>query len=290
MLRSLYSGISGLRAHQTMMDVTGNNISNVNTVGYKAAATLFQDTMSQTVATGGKPQVDAALVPVRGGINAAQIGLGVKLADIATNFRQGSQQPTGVGTDLMIQGDGFFVLDEAGQTLYTRSGGFHFDSDQNLVAPNGAFVMGYAAGVVPAPGVALVPMTLNPASAVPAVTTEKMTSYTISPTGEIIGQFDDDTPRSFGQIATATFVNPNGLEKAGNSTYRSNAAVTGAADLGAAGTGGRGPMTSGSLEMSNVDLAQEFTNLIVAQRGFQANSRVITTSDELLQELVNLKR
>ena len=252
MLRSLYSGISGLRAHQTMMDVTGNNISNVNTVGYKAAATLFQDTMSQTVATGGRPQP-----PDRGGVNAAQIGLGVKLADIATNFRQGSQQPTGVGTDLMIQGDGFFVLEEGGQTPFTRSGGFHFDSAQNLVAPNGAYVMGYDAGVVPAPGAPLVPMTLVPSAGVlPALLgTEKMTSYTISSTGEIIGQFDDDQPRVLGQIATATFVNPNGLEKAGNSTYRSNATITGPADVGAAGTGSRGPMTSGSLEMSNVDLA-----------------------------------
>ena len=321
MLRSLYSGISGLRAHQTMMDVTGNNISNVNTAGYKAAATLFQDTLSQTVATGGRPQT-----PDRGGVNAAQIGLGVKLADIATNFRQGTQQPTGVGTDLMIQGDGFFIVQESGQTLYTRSGGFHFDSDKNLVAPNGAYVMGYAPKA--GGGVdtnTLVSMTLNAdpadlepttvgampgtpaiaavvddpatpadetAAAVPAgpPTDAVMTSYAISSTGEIIGQFNDNKSRVLGQIVTATFVNPNGLEKAGNSTYRSNATITGTADVGAAGTGGRGPMTSGSLEMSNVDLAQEFTNLIVAQRGFQANSRVITTSDELLQELVNLKR
>jgi flagellar hook protein FlgE len=287
MLRSLYSGISGLRAHQTMMDVTGNNISNVNTVGYKTAQTIFQDTLSQLVAPAGRPQP-----PDRGGINAAQIGLGVKLGDITTNFRQGSTQMTGRGTDVMINSDGFFVVQEAGQTLYTRSGGFKFDADQNLVTPNGAYVMGYdvTAGV-PDTTLPLVPMTLVPSAGVdPPIGAATMVSYTISATGEIIGTFDDDENRTLGQIAMATFTNPGGLEKAGNSNYRSDAGVTGVAEVGQAGTGQRGTMTSGALEMSNVDLAQEFTNLIVAQRGFQANSRVITTSDELLQELVNLKR
>ena len=294
MLRSLYSGISGLRAHQTMMDVTGNNISNVNTAGYKTAATLFHDTMSQVVAPAGRPQV-----PDRGGVNAAQIGLGVKLADIATNFRQGVQQTTGVGTDVMINGDGFFILNEAGQTLYTRSGGFKFDANGDLVNPNGAFVQGYApdpagpAGAV-LPGLVNLTRTHAPAALFPPVLVTVpptvMTAYSISSTGEIVGVFSDDQPRTLGQIATATFNNPNGLEKAGNSNYRSNPGVSGPPVVGAAGTGERGTVASGSLEMSNVDLAQEFTNLIVAQRGFQANSRIITTSDELLQELVNLKR
>jgi len=301
MLRSLYSGISGLRTHQTMMDVTGNNISNVNTVGYKTAQTVFQDTLSQLVAPSGGPQTDALGAPIRGGINAAQIGLGVKLADITTNFRQGSTQMTGRGEDVMINGDGFFLVKEPNETLYTRSGGFKFDANQNLVTSTGAFVMGYdvTAGV-PDTTLPLVPMTLVPSAGVtptlvgaipgPPVSDAVMTSYTISPAGEIIGAFSDEQNRVLGQIAMATFTNPGGLEKAGNSNYRANPTVSGVANTGAAGSGGRGTMTSGALEMSNVDLAQEFTNLIVAQRGFQANSRVITTSDELLQELVNLKR
>jgi flagellar hook protein FlgE len=310
MLRSLYSGISGLRAHQTMMDVTGNNISNVNTVGFKTAQTIFQDTLSQLVATAGKPQeaVPATVPPtfIRGGINAAQIGLGVKLADITNNFRQGAAQMTGNGTDVMINADGFFVVQEVGQTLYTRSGAFKFDANGDLVTPTGAFVLGYEANpaggvtgpsVPPAAPTPLVKMSLTPDPALlfppfPAAPapTPQLTSYSISSTGEIIGAFSDDEKRTLGQIAMATFANPGGLEKAGNSMYRADPGVTGPADEGLAGTGQRGTMTSGALEMSNVDLAQEFTNLIVAQRGFQANARVITTSDELLQELVNLKR
>jgi flagellar hook protein FlgE len=114
-------------------------------------------------------------------------------------------------------------------------------------------------------------------------------SFTISADGTLIGVFSNGLKQPLGQIAMATFNNPPGLEKIGDSQYRSTV-NSGAAQLGVAGSGGRGALLSGSLEMSNVDLAQEFTNLIIAQRGFQANSKVISTSDELLQELVNLKR
>ena len=109
MLRSLYSGISGLRSHQTMLDVTGNNIANVNTTAFKSSATQFQDTLSQMTQGAGAPQ--AAL----GGTNPAQIGLGVQVAGISTNFAQGSAQSTGRGTDMMISGDGFFVVESGGE-------------------------------------------------------------------------------------------------------------------------------------------------------------------------------
>src|SRR5688572_17780303 len=113
MLRSLFSGISGLRVNQTMLDVTGNNIANANTVGFKASTTVFQDTLSQMLsgATG-----EGA---VRGGINPLQVGLGVQLAATSTNFSQGSAQTTGRTTDLMIQGDGFFVIENATEQLFT---------------------------------------------------------------------------------------------------------------------------------------------------------------------------
>ncbi|WP_113990597.1 flagellar hook-basal body complex protein, partial [Arthrobacter sp. Hiyo1] len=118
MLRSLYSGISGLRAHQAMLDVTGNNIANVNTAGFKASSTQFQDTLSQMTQGAGAPQAET------GGTNPAQIGLGVRVAGVSTNFSQGSSQNTGRATDMMISGDGFFITSKAGQQLYTRAGAF----------------------------------------------------------------------------------------------------------------------------------------------------------------------
>src|SRR5256885_36277 len=139
MLRSLFSGISGLRAHQQMMDVTGNNISNINTTGYKASQTTFQDTLSQLVRAAGAPQAG------NGGTNPAQVGLGVRLGGIENNFSQGAAQTTGRNTDLMIQGDGFFVVQNAGQQLFTRNGSFSFDTTGSLVTSDGGVVQGWTA-------------------------------------------------------------------------------------------------------------------------------------------------
>src|SRR5262245_34276904 len=127
MLRSLFSGISGLRAHQNMMDVTGNNIANVNSVGFKTSQTVFEDTLSQTMRAAGAPQ------PGQGGTNPAQVGLGVRLAGVTTNFAQGSAQNTGRATDLMISGDGFFVVKSANEQLFTRAGSFNFDANGKLL-------------------------------------------------------------------------------------------------------------------------------------------------------------
>jgi flagellar hook protein FlgE len=398
MLRSLFSGISGLRAHQQMMDVTGNNIANVNTTGYKSSQTVFQDTLSQMVNAAGAPQNQA------GGTNPAQVGLGVRLASINANFGQGAAQTTGKSSDMMIQGDGFFVVKSGGEALYTRAGSFTFDANGSLTTPNGQIVQGWSAdgggnvntagapGDIKLPiGISLAPeettrFTLtgnlsfeapqntavapartpgsfkvipipvidqNGASDILEVTLTKtgpnqwaattpagnpavpitftngkpntntitidgysvditdvtyysgntearvsasdgaaagiLSSYTVSNTGQIVGVFSNGLKQTLGQLALANFNNVNGLEKIGDSMFRSTV-NSGLAQVGAAGSAGLGLITSGALEMSNVDLAQEFTNLVIAQRGFQANSRIITTSDEILQELVNLKR
>jgi flagellar hook protein FlgE len=396
MLRSLFSGISGLRAHQQMMDVTGNNIANVNTTGYKASQAVFQDTLSQMVNAAGAPQNGG------GGTNPAQVGLGVRLASLNANFGQGAAQTTGKSSDMMIQGDGFFVVKNGGEELFTRAGSFTFDANGSLTTPNGQIVQGWSAvnGVVNtagAPGniqlpigVSIAPTVtqnitftgnfsneaaigdvqqipvkvydVNGAATSLAVTFTKtasdtwtmslpdgstadlvfvngravgtpdpltgldtgkisaggytfdihdctqysgqtearvsnsdgtaagiLSSYTVSNTGQIVGVFSNGLKQTLGQLALANFNNVNGLEKVGDSTFRSTV-NSGLPQVGAAGSGGLGLIASGALEMSNVDLAQEFTNLVIAQRGFQANSRVITTSDEILQELVNLKR
>jgi flagellar hook protein FlgE len=285
MLRSLFAGISGLRVNQTALDVTGNNIANANTAGFKASQIVFQDTLSQMLTGATAPANNAA---GRGGTNPMQVGLGVQVGGIGTNFGQGSAQMTNRPTDLMIQGDGFFVVERNGGNLYTRAGAFNFDAAGNLVTVDGDKVQGWSGNADPAT-TPPEPFNITTAStqANPGGT---LLSYSIGTDGTVTGVFDNqDQPVTLGSIALANFVNPQGLEKAGDSLYRETA-NSGQADIGTAGEGGRGTLVGGAVEMSNVDLAQEFTNLIIAQRGFQASSRVITTSDQVLEELVNIKR
>jgi flagellar hook protein FlgE len=417
MLRSLFTAVSGLRAHQAMMDVVGNNIANVNTAGYKSSQSVFEDTLSQVMRTSGGPQ------GLNGGINPAQVGLGVKVGGISTNFGQGATQVTGRATDVALQGDGFFILKKDGQSLYSRAGAFDFDARGDLVNPEGALVQGWGAtkgvvntnapvGAIKLPIGQTVPprqttqvtvggnlfgnaavgaasvssidiydtqgtplqatmtytktgpdawtldvtvpdagtgaavnvgtatlawdLTSQSFMATPAVPTLSqglltgagynfggdvsvtlgtptrpltqyaatdtvgtvsqdgadmgiLQSFSLAPDGQLIGIFSNGVRETLGQVAVSSFDNPSGLEKVGGSLYRGTA-NSGVASVGVAGVGGRGTMASGSLEMSNVDLAQEFTNLIIAQRGFQANSKIVSVSDELLQDLVNLKR
>ncbi|HEY7135157.1 MAG TPA: flagellar hook protein FlgE [Acidimicrobiia bacterium] len=497
MLRSMFSGVSGLRSSQTLMDVIGNDIANVNTAGYKSSSVVFQDLLSQLIAGAGAPS------STLGGTNPAQIGLGVKVGSITTNFAQGASQLTGRSTDLSIQGDGFFAVREGTQTLYTRLGSFSFDANGSLVTPDGGIVQGWLnqngvtntngpttdirmplgqtlpptetnnvtlGGNLPADaanGTALtssitvydtqgkaVPITFtftkaaartvldgattngsttltsatanftaadvgkaitgagipagttiasvtngttvvlsaaatatatgvqtaidtsgnvwdvsatapnanpalpavslygqlpslvfnpntglptNQAIGLPPVTFNaalnaslgtnfiapvsvgvgaagqpdalvqfagansfaalsqdgtsigSLQSFSISNDGVITGVFSNGKSQPLGQVALASFNNPAGLEKAGDSMYRVTS-DSGLPQIGTASSGGRGSISAGTLEMSNVDLAQEFTELIVAQRGFQANAKVITTSDQMLQDLVNLKQ
>ncbi|MDI6812869.1 MAG: flagellar hook-basal body complex protein [Desulfitobacteriaceae bacterium] len=299
MMRSLYSAISGLKNHQIKMDVIGNNIANVNTTGFKRSRVSFGTMLSQTVKGASTP--DTATPATYGGTNPTQIGLGATLGSIDQIMSQGSAQSTGKNTDLMIQGSGFFVLKNSGNTVYTRAGGFGFDSDGNMVDPaTGALVQGYIYDATQAdatwsPG----PVTLgnikfklgDPSLVTP---TSLLTSYSIDQNGIITGVYTDpstgtSTTNKIAQIPVANFANDSGLQNIGSNFYtQTNNSGTGA--IGAAGTNGRGTLIPGALEMSNVDLSQEFTDMIVTQRGFQANSRVITVSDTLLQELIDLKR
>jgi flagellar hook protein FlgE len=503
MMRSMFAGVSGLKTHQTRMDVIGNNIANVNTVGYKAARVTFKDMLYQ--------QLSGATAPTdtRGGTNPQQIGLGVTLGSIDVRHTQGNTQATGYITDLAIEGDGFFVLAQGDQRVYTRAGAFGLDNgtDGNLVSLiTGARVLGYKADMdgkidlnapiqtlhistsetirprattrvsfagnldvrysdpesisrsvqvfdsrgkehtinviidrVPgsnqwdwraewvlessqfsrsedlavemnreyvvvddgAGGFQLVDVddntkiiarstegrlwtlvdpsgqdtnqsiefetaltegftvraagdstqiklvgnlalaeqgsiyfnadgsfnravsnapdgsmaiSLNPELADPMAIELDFSSFTqfadtmtarflhqngyangtlesfsMDQNGRIVGSFSNGLTRNLGQIALARFANTGGLERVG-STMFVESANSGNPQIGAAGLPGYGSISPSSLEMSNVDLSEEFTDLIITQRGFQANSRVITSSDEMLQELVNLKR
>ncbi|HET6151976.1 MAG TPA: flagellar hook-basal body complex protein [Marmoricola sp.] len=283
MLRSLFAGISGLRVNQTMLDVTGNNIANANTTGFKSSSTVFQDTLSQML-TG-----SSAANANKGGTNPIQIGLGVQLAATNANFTQGSTQTTGNPTDMMIQGDGFFVTKQGNEDLYTRAGAFTFDNTGTLVTPTGNRVQGYALDATGAPTGGLVDVTLDTSNLTPPVPAGvNLTSYNIGADGKLRGVFDDGVQRDMAQIAIADFNNPMGLEKVGDTSYRESS-NSGAATIGVASQGQNGTIQTGALEMSNVDLAAEFTNLILAQRGFEASSKVITTSDQVLEDLVNIK-
>ncbi|EJW15596.1 flagellar basal-body rod protein FlgF [Paenibacillus alvei] len=273
MIRSMYSGVSGMRGFQTKLDVIGNNIANVNTAGFKAGRVTFKDIMSQTVSGTTAPGDDGT-----GGVNAKQIGLGSVVASIDNIHTGGSAMTTNRPLDLRIDGDGFFAvrMGEDGATFFTRAGDFHLDANRQLVTSDGLRVLD-AGGE---------PITLD----------EEIVAFTIGQNGEIVAKKDDGTTEATGvKIGIAKIPNPEGLEKVGGNLYRltPNAIEGGTLDEFSEANdpeAGTGAIISGQLEMSNVDLTSEFTEMIVAQRGFQANSRIITTSDEVLQEVVNLKR
>ena len=147
MIRSMWSAVSGLRNHQIYLDVTGNNIANVNTIGYKSTRAVFEDSLSQVVRNASGPDANNGV----GGMNPTQVGLGVRLGQISGNFTQGGLQVTNVPTDIAIQGDGFFVVDKGGQKFYTRNGAFSLDNDGNLVTGDGSYVQGDAANATTAP-------------------------------------------------------------------------------------------------------------------------------------------
>jgi flagellar hook protein FlgE len=276
MIRGMYSAISGLRNHQVMLDVVSNNLANVNTVGYKASRTTFKDQLQQTLYGGSAGGANT------GGTNAAQVGLGVQLGSIDGVMTGGSFQPTGNPLDVAIQGDGWFEVTMGDPTdpttyNYTRAGNFRIDDQGRLVSPEGYFVVGLDATTN-----AREYITVPTGATGVAIGPDGAVSYV--PSGGGTRQTDD-------YIELAKFPNENGLLRlSGNRWGWHPAAGTATTAKPGTNNGTFGFTIGGTLEMSNVDLAGEFTNMIVAQRGFQANSRVISTSDEMLQDLVNLKR
>ncbi|WP_207942452.1 flagellar hook protein FlgE [Enterococcus sp. DIV2402] len=284
MLRSMYSGVSGMKNLQVKMDVIANNIANVNTIGFKSSRVMFQDIMSQTTtqATAGQP---GGL----GGTNMQQIGLGVQVGSIDTIHEPGAPTSTGRDLDFYLEGGGYFVVrDGEGNNLYTRDGIFTRDGNGDLVNSSGMKVM----GAVSTNNTTAPDITNNSLLAALNVPEEfngqAYQSMAIDKYGVVSAKYGNQDV-IIGRVAVATFNNPDALQKLGGNNYGATV-NTGNAILGAAGQNGSGMMQSGKIEMSNVDLSTEFTEMIVASRAYQANSRSITTSDEMLQELLNLKR
>lgn len=448
MMPSLYTAVSGLRTNQTKLDVISNNVANANSIGYKSQNVSFSDVLNQTI----KSASGANGTSGTGGTNAMQVGLGVSLASITTDTSSGSLQQTGNATDMAIDGEGYFVVQNSDGTFaYTRAGNFGIDSEGNLVTSDGLCVTGWAEytessegtvtfdtstdpvainlysdsfisnkqtlspeatttvtltgnldssesavgtaadtiGTVPDSPQATATMTVydslgndydvdveftkcyvdetdpdnpvttwyyelaeddgstfSPASgylkfdADGAVVSEtgfessvgvtlsagssgtsdttftldmsalsmynsdstayalssdgqaasELVDYTIGQDGVILGVYDSGETTPLGCIAIATFANPAGLEKTGNNLYTASANSGSESNFAQAGTGSAGTISTGYLEMSNVSLANEFTEMIVAQRAYQANSKVISTADEMLQILINLKQ
>lgn len=289
----MYSAVTGLRNHQTMLDVIGNNISNVNTVGFKSSRVLFTDLFYQTISGATEPNAGdtATGEGANGGSNPMQIGYGSAVATIDILMTRSGFQQTSRPLDLYISGEGFFVVqDSAGANHYTRVGSLRFNSIGQLVDSNNSFVLGVLAdqnGAIPE----IKDTTKTDDLKILKIKDfDKYTSLYIDKTGKILGtDTRDNTIKELGRIAMATFPNMEGLTQEGNMYYAESPA-SGAPQYAQAGSATVGELVSGGLEMSNVDLTKEFTDMIIAQRGFQANSRVITTSDQVLEELVNLKR
>ena len=284
MLRSLYSGVSGLKNHQIRMDVIGNNIANVNTVGFKSSRVTFQDIYSQTI----QPASGSVEGDDMGGTNPQQVGLGVAVGAIDVMHNRSASEYTGSPLDLSIEGDGYFVVQDGTQTLFTRAGNFYLDRNNNLVNGGGMFVLGWtrqdADDEIPQGFDPDDPQLMN------IVIGNDYYDISISKNGDIVGIDRESHDKVvIAKICLANFNNQNALEKMGTNLYSPNI-NSGQPIFVFPGTEGNAQLNPSSLEMSNVDLAKEFTDMIITQRGFQANSRIITTSDQMLEELVNLKR
>jgi len=294
LLNSFNSGVNGIKTFSKSLEVIGDNIANVNTTGFKGSRVTNQDSFSETL----KSPSAGGGAGLSGGTNAMQVGSGSSVAAISQKFTQGALTTTGGPSDLGVSGKGFFKVKNAGsgEFFYTRAGDFKLDDTGNLVTNQGLNVLDTAGTSIVIP---------------PKQGTATLQSFQIGKDGSLSAFYSDGKIfKSTGSIPAPTnalacsavgltsFANPNALMRSGENLLTNGSLTTGA-DGGPAGAtaattpvlnASLGDIIQGTLELSNVDLTQEFSDLIVAQRAFQANSRVITVSDSVLEEVVNLKR
>ncbi|GAA8174051.1 flagellar basal-body rod protein FlgG [Helicobacter pylori] len=262
MLRSLYSATSGMLAQQTHIDTTSNNIANVNTTGFKKSRADFNDLFYQAMQYAGTNTSNTTLSP-----DGMEVGLGVRPSAITKMFSQGSPKETENNLDVAITGKGFFQVQlPDGTTAYTRSGNFKLDERGNLVTSEGYL---------------LIPQITLP---------EDTTQVNIGVDGTVsVTQGLQTTSNVIGQITLANFVNPAGLHSMGDNLF-SITNASGEAIVGNPDSQGLGKLRQGFLELSNVRLVEEMTDLITAQRAYEANSKSIQTADAMLQTVNSLKR
>ena len=341
MLRSLYSGISGMKVNQTKLDVIGNNLANVSTTAFKGSRVNFSTTISQTLGSA------SAASDSLGGVNGKQVGLGAQIASIDKIMSQGSMQSTSRSLDVAVDGSGYFMVatgpaltgDADAITInnngigtmpannsvaYTRDGSFVLDNEGNLLTSKGYRVLGFAMKTndnnnnngdnIRPDGTVLYVESNNQTKAiddklvslkipdkVTKVTAQGETevavkSFNISADGLITGVLETGEITALGQIAMSSFKNEVGLTDIGNNMYEPSGS-SGAAIISSGknsptnrNSSGYGDILQGYLEMSGVDMAEQFTDMIVATKAFQAAGKTITTGDEILSEIINLKR
>jgi flagellar hook protein FlgE len=283
LIGTLTSGVSALRTFSKGLEVIGNNIANINTTGYKSSNASFAESFSNTMRGSSPSNGTASSMP------GLQIGTGVQLASITTNFSQGALQSTGVTTDLGVSGRGFFIVQDAtsGATYATRDGSFRIDDNGYLVTQGGLRVR----GLTGTPPTALGDIRIGQNLPVGA----QLSSISIDRQGNLIEFYSDGTSATTNKVQLQNFNDTSALMREGNNLY---SGLTAAGPLGGGilagnndpGEDGLGYVQSGVLESSNVDLTAQFSDLITTQRSFQAGSRLITVSDTVLEDIVNLKR
>jgi len=261
MFRALHVAATGMAAQETHLEGISNNISNANTVGYKKQRIDFQDLLYQQVRAPGAPTSATTMLPT-----GLQLGSGVRVAGTSRQFGQGTLTQTQNQLDLAIEGNGFFVVQQADGTLaYTRAGTLQTDGTGRLVNGEG--------------------LPLDPPLSVPSNTI----SVSIAATGRVTAQVSgEQNPIELGTISLATFVNPAGLRALGHNLFMPTPA-SGEAMIGNPGEEGRGALMQGAIEQANVDIVEEMIGLISAQRAYEMNSKVITTADQMLEAATQIR-
>lgn len=274
LISSLDSGISALDSFNTGLQVIGNNIANINTTAFKSSSASYANSFSDTLQAA-SPSSDTA---------AMQIGTGVHVSGVDTNFTQGSLAQTGVDTNLAVSGNGYFVVQNAstGTNYATRDGTFTLDSSGNLVNPEGYKVLDSTGAAVS------ISNSVN--SAGTAMTYANMTSITIGTDGTVTTYDSSGTAYTGQKVGLLSVPSQAKLMSRGNNLYDFSATgATLAGNMGTPNTGGFGSVQSGEVEQSNVDLTAQFGDMITAQRSFEAASRIVTVSDGILNTIVNMK-
>lgn len=261
MIKALNTAATGMKAQQSNMDVIANNISNVNTNGFKKSRAEFEDLLYQNVKEPGSKTGENSVTPT-----GVQIGLGVKTSSVQKDFEMGSAKMTNNPLDLAIEGDGFFPIQTPdGQIAYTRDGSFRKDPQGRITDKNGNLLM-------------------------PEITIPQGTSsIEISPKGEVqVTQGNSTQAQTVGQIDLVGFINPAGLKAIGKNLYLPTSA-SGQPNQSSPGTGGLGAVAQGQLEASNVNIVESMVDMISAQRSYETNSKVIQAADQMLQSVNNLR-